>query len=157
MMEVVIVPLIPVGPPMARLWHGSQPMVEGIKMRKNGFSLIELLISSALLLVLITGTAQLLGLSLTAKRNAEFQFRAARLASSRLERLKSQLFEGDDLKAGVHEESVTDPTSPEICRIAWSVEDLDDSLKKIVLAFSSPTKPRRKAEFCLLLCRELEF
>jgi prepilin-type N-terminal cleavage/methylation domain-containing protein len=126
-------------------------------MKKNGFSLIELLISSSLLLFLITGTAQLLGLSLVAKRNAEFHFRAARLCSSRLESLKSHPYDGADLKAGIHEELIVDPTSAEPCRIAWNVKDLDENLKKVVLEFSSPLKPRRKAVFCLLVCRELEF
>jgi prepilin-type N-terminal cleavage/methylation domain-containing protein len=126
-------------------------------MKKKGFSLIELLISSTLILFLIAGTAQLLGLSLVAKRNADFHFRAARLASSRLEHLKSLPHDSADLKAGVHEEAINDPTSPESYRIAWRVEDLDQDLKKVVLDFYSPDKPRRKAVFCLLLCRELEF
>jgi prepilin-type N-terminal cleavage/methylation domain-containing protein len=126
-------------------------------MKKKGFSLIELLISSSLILFLITGTAQLLGLSLAAKRNADFHFRAARLASSRLEHLKSLPHDGAELEAGVHEEDISDPTSPESCRITWRVEDLDQNLKKVVLDFYSPSKPQRKAVFCLLLCRELEF
>lgn len=126
-------------------------------MKKKGFSLIELLISSTLILFLIAGTAQLLGLSLVAKRNADFHFRAARLASSRLEHLKSLPHDSADLKAGGHMEDITDPTSPESYRIAWRVEDLDQDLKKVVLDFYSPDKPRRKAVFCLLLCRKLEF
>lgn len=128
-----------------------------MKTKKKGFSLIELLISSSIILFLIAGAAQLLGLSLAAKRNADFHFRAARLASSRLESLKSLPHDSPDLKAGVHEEIVMDPPSPETFRIAWRVEDLDQSLKKVVLEFFSPIKPRRKAAYCLLLCRELEF
>ena len=128
-----------------------------MKMEKKGFSLIELLISSSLILFLVAGTAQLLGLSLTAKRNADFHFRAARLASSRLELFKSLSHDNPELEAGTHEEVIIDPSSPESLRIAWRVEDLDKNLKKVVLEFFSPNKPRRKAVFCLLLCRELEF
>jgi prepilin-type N-terminal cleavage/methylation domain-containing protein len=128
-----------------------------MKMKKKGFSLIELLISSSLILFLIVGAAQLLGLSLAAKRNADFLFRAARLASSRLESLKSLPHDSPDLRAGAHEEVVIDPSSPETFRIAWRVEDIDQSLKKVVLDFFSPIKPRKTAVFCLLLCRELEF
>jgi Tfp pilus assembly protein PilV len=128
-----------------------------MKTKKKGFSLIELLISSWLILFLITGTAQLLGLSLAAKRTAEFHFRASRLASSRLESLKSLPHDSPELKAGTHEEFVMDTSSPETFRIAWRVEDIDQSLKKVRLEFFSPIKPRRKAVFCLLLCRELEF
>ena len=126
-------------------------------MKKKGFSLIELLISSSLILFLVAGTAQLLGLSLTAKRNADFHFRAARLASSRLELFKSLSHDSPELEAGTHEEVIIDPSSPESLRIAWRVEDLDKNLKKVVLEFFSPNKTRRKAVFCLLLCRELEF
>jgi len=128
-----------------------------MKMEKKGFSLIELLISSSLILFLVAGTAQLLGLSLTAKRNADFHFRAARLASSRLELFKSLSHDSPELEAGAHEEVIIDPSSPESLRIAWRVEYLDKNLKKVVLEFFSPNKPRRKAVFCLLLCRELEF
>ena len=127
------------------------------RKRRPGFSLIELLISSSLILFLIAGTAQLLGLSLAAKRNADFHFRAARLASSRLEQLKSLPHDSADLEAGVHEEEINDPSSSETFRIAWRVDDLDQDLKKVVLDFYSPNKPRRKAVFCLLICRELEF
>jgi prepilin-type N-terminal cleavage/methylation domain-containing protein len=126
-------------------------------MKKKGFSLIELLISSSLLLFLITGTAQLLGLSVAAKRNSEFHFRAARLVSTRLERLKAHPYEGADLEAGVHKEILVDPSSSEQYRLAWGVEDLDENLKKVVLEFASATSPRRKSVFCLLICRELEF
>lgn len=128
-----------------------------MKIKKNGFSLIELLISSTLIVFLIGGTVQLLGLSAAAKRSAEFHFRAARLTSSRLENLKSHPYEGPDLEAGVHEEVMVDPSSLEPYRIAWSVEDLDENLKKVVVNFASPAKPRKKSVVCLLICRELEF
>ncbi len=126
-------------------------------MKKRGFSLIELLISSSLILFLIAATAQLLGLSLAAKRNADFHFRAARLASSQLEHLKSLPHDSSDLTAGVHEEVINDPSLLETFQIAWRVEDLDQDLKKVVLDFYSPNRPRKRAVFCLVLCRELEF
>ena len=128
-----------------------------MKTINKGFSLIELLISSSLILFLIAGTAQLLGLSLLAKRNADFHFRAARLVSSRLESLKSLSHDSPDLKAGAHEDVIVEPSSSETFRIVCRVEDRDQNLKKVVLEFFSPNKPRRKAVFCLLLCRELEF
>ena len=155
MAKDAILPLSQSSQLVARLWQWQQAR-KG-QMKKKGFSLIELLISSSLILFLIAGTAQLLGLSLAAKRNADFLFRAARLASSRLEHLKSLPHDSADLEAGVHGEDITDPSSPEKYRIAWQVEDLDQNLKKVVLDFFSPNKPRRKAVFCLLLCRELEF
>jgi prepilin-type N-terminal cleavage/methylation domain-containing protein len=126
-------------------------------MKNKGFSLIELLISSSLLLFLLVGTAELLGLSLAAKKNGEFLFRAARVASSQLEHLKSVPYDSAELEAGRHEQDTDDPAFPERCRVVWRVDDLDENLKKVVLESYSPNKPGRRAEFCLLLCRELEF
>ena len=70
------------------------------KANSRGFSLIELLISSALILFLIVGTAQMLIFSLDAKRTTDAHFAAVRLASSRLEELKSFSFDDDILHAG---------------------------------------------------------
>jgi prepilin-type N-terminal cleavage/methylation domain-containing protein len=128
-----------------------------MKTKQKGFSLIELLVSSMLILFLIGATAQLLGLALAAKRNADFHFRAARLASSRLEGLKSLSHDSPHLEAGVHEETVNDPSSLETFRRVWRVEDINQNLKKAVLDFHSLNRPQKKAVFCLLLCRELEF
>jgi len=128
-----------------------------MKTKNTGFSLIEFLISSSLILFLIAGTVQLLGLSVAAKRNAEFHFRAARMASSRLEHFKSLPHDSGELKAGIHEEDIEDPAFPERYKLSWRVEDSGESLKKVVLEFFSPNKPRKRAVFCLLLCRELEF
>ena len=140
---------------MARLSQWGQSGKKGMKNR--GFGLIELLISSSLILFLIIGTAQLLGLSLAAKGNGEFLFRAARVASSKLEHFKSLPFESAELEAGIHEEDIRDPAFPRPCRIVWRVENPDEGLKKVILECFSPDKPQRRAVFCLLLCRTLEF
>jgi prepilin-type N-terminal cleavage/methylation domain-containing protein len=123
----------------------------------RGFSLIELLISSSLILFLIAGTAQLLIISLVAKRTADSHFTAVRRASSRLEELKSLAFDDESLNAGSHEEEIADPASSDKFTIHWRVEDIDENLKKIVLAIHPQEKPQRRTAFCLLLCRELEF
>ena len=127
------------------------------KTTGRGFSLIELLISSALILILIMGTAQVISLSLAAKRTAESHFTAARRASSRLEEIKSLPFDDESLKAGSHEEEIADPASPEKFMMHWRAEEIDENLKKIVLAIHPQGKPQRRTAFCLLLCRELEF
>lgn len=119
--------------------------------------MIELLISCSLILFLITGTAQLLIFSLAAKRTADSHFTAVRRASSRLEELKSLLFDDESLKAGAYEEEIADPASPDIFSIRWRIEDIDGNLKKVVLAIHPRGEPQRRTAFCLLLCRELEF
>ncbi len=127
------------------------------KTSRRGFSLIELLISSALILFLISGTAQLLVFSLAANRTADSHFAAARLASSRLEKLKSLPFDDENLQAGRHGEDIADPASPEVFSMRWEVEDKEDDLKKIILAIHPRGQPQRTTVFCLLLCRELKF
>lgn len=122
-----------------------------------GFGLIELLISSSLILFLITGTAHLLVLSLAAKRTADSHFTAVRRASSKLEELKSLPFDEESLQEGTSEEEIADPAFPDIFSIRWQVEDMDENLKKVVLAIHPRSQPQRRTAFCLLLCRELEF
>ena len=126
-------------------------------MRQRGFSLIELLISASLVLILIAGTAQLLIFSLTATRTADSHFTAVRRAASWLEELKSLPFDDGSLEAGSHEEEISDPASPEKFTILWRTEDIDESMKKIVLAIHPRGKPEKRTAFCLLLSRELEF
>src|SRR4030042_3848870 len=142
MRKGAILPFSPSSLFVARLWQLQQAR-KG-PMKKKGFSLIELLISSSLIFFLIAGTAQLLGLSLAAKRTADFHFRAARLASSRLEHLKSLPHDSAELEAGIHGEDVIAPSSPEPCRIAWRGEDIDKELKNGVLDFFFPNTPQRK-------------
>ncbi len=127
------------------------------KTSVRGFSMIELLISSSLILILITGTAQLLILSLSAGRTADSHFTAARLASSRLEEFKSLSFDDIGLRAGAYEEFASDPASPEKFVMTWRIEDREENLKKIVLGVHPQGQPQRRTAFCLLLCKELEF
>ncbi len=66
--------------------------------KKRGFTLVEVLVSFALVFILITGTAQLTIHSLLVKRRADCNLRTAELASSKLEYLKSLPYESDELK-----------------------------------------------------------
>ena len=60
---------------------------------QRGFTLVEVLVSFALVFILITGTAQLTIHSLLVKRRADGNLRTAELASSKLEYLKSLPYE----------------------------------------------------------------
>ena len=120
-------------------------------MKKQGFSLIELLVSSALIFFLLTGTAQLIILSCGAKKKAEFHLQA------KLEYLRSLAFESAELEEGRHEESVKDNNSEEIFSREWKVEDIAENMKKVALKIFSSTDPKKEATFLLLISRELEF
>ena len=126
-------------------------------MKTKGFSLIELLISMALIFFLLTGMAQLIILSCAAKKKAEFHLTAASLACSKLEYLKSLPFESPELEQGRHEESVKDSLSAQVFSREWRVQDLAEDMKKIVLRISSPNNRKKEAAFVLLINRRLEF
>ena len=56
---------------------------------QGGFTLIEVLIATALLVAMAAGVAQLLGLAVAAGRTSRFQTSTAILAAARLEQLRS--------------------------------------------------------------------
>ncbi|MEW5902497.1 MAG: type II secretion system protein [Acidobacteriota bacterium] len=126
-------------------------------MKKPGFSLVETLISSALILFLIMSTAQLLVFSLAAKRKADFHFLAASYASAKLEYLKSRGLDSQELEPGPHEELISDVPSGLPYRVEWRTEAAGENAKKIILSVSPVGKPGWEAVFCLLMCRELGF
>jgi prepilin-type N-terminal cleavage/methylation domain-containing protein len=126
-------------------------------MNKPGFSLIEMLISSALILFLFSGAAQLIMSSLVAKRNAEFHLAAASLATSKLEYFKSLPFENPVLIKGEYFETARIGFSKEVFRSEWNIGDIDEGMKKVVIKISRQSDPRKRVVFMLLLCRELEF
>ncbi len=126
-------------------------------MRKRGFGLAEALVSSALLLFMIGGTAQLLVVSLAAKASADFAFAAARCASARLEYLKSLAFDNPELQPGVSTPAVDDAAFPERLDATCRIEEVSPHMKKIVIAISDRYSPRRKQTYCLLLSRDLGF
>ena len=126
-------------------------------MKKSGFGLIETFISSALLLFLIAGTAQLLTISLAARRSADFCLAAARRAGARLERFKSLGFDSAELGPGTTDSIIKDPALLRDLAESCAIEDLDPSLKRVTLRVSDAVSPHRRQVFCVLLCRELEF
>jgi prepilin-type N-terminal cleavage/methylation domain-containing protein len=126
-------------------------------MKKKGFSLIELLISMALIFFLLTGIAELIIFSCTAKKKAEFHLTAASLACSKLEYLKSLPFESPELEQGRHVESINDNLSAEVFLREWKVLDLTEDIKKVVLRISSSNNRNKEAAFILLISRRLEF
>jgi prepilin-type N-terminal cleavage/methylation domain-containing protein len=126
-------------------------------MRKKGFSLIELLVSTALIFFLLTGTAQLIILSCGAKKKAEFHFMAASSAGTKLEYLKSLPFDSPELEQGRHQEPFQGTHSEEVFWREWKVEDVAENLKKVTLKILSPANRQKTATFILLISRELEF
>lgn len=126
-------------------------------MKKQGISLIEALLSSALVFFLLTGSAQLILTSLRAKRNADFHLVATVLASSRLETLKSFSFDDPLLREGNYGKAETSPFTGEKILTEWAIEDIQDRIKKIVYTIFSPSSPSKRVVFVLLISRDLDF
>ncbi len=126
-------------------------------MKKTGFSLIEMLVSSALILFLLCGAIQLIILSLEAKRKADFLLAAASLAAAKFEYFKSIPFEDPALMEGEYFEAARFSFSKEVLCSTWSVGDIDEGMKKVVIEISRQNAPQKRIIAALLFCRELEF
>jgi len=126
-------------------------------MKKQGFSLVELLISLCLLTFLITATAQVIIHSLFVQRRVEINLKIAELASLKLEYLKSLSFESDELKEGHRSELLKGDGSKERFIRAWGIQDISSSMKRIEIEVFSKSYPQKKVRLVLFISRELGF
>lgn len=127
------------------------------KMNLPGFTLVELLISFALITFLISGTAQLAMHSLLAKRRADYNLRSAELAASELEYLKSLEHESDELKEGIYTKTIKEKGTQQIFLIEWRIQVISLSMKRIEMESYFKNYPQKKTRVALLLSRELGF
>jgi len=125
--------------------------------KKRGFTLVEVLVSFALVFILITGTAQLTIHSLLVKRRADCNLITAELASSKLEYLKSLPYESDELKEGFQIESVRGEGLLESFWKEWRIQDISSSIKRVEIEIFSENHPQKKLRMVLFLSRELGF
>jgi len=126
-------------------------------MKKQGFSLLEFLISFTLLTFVITATAQVIIHSFFAKRKAEINSKIAELASLKLEYFKSLPYEDEELNEGHKSESLKGNASLQIYKRSWKIQDISSNLKKVEIEVSSQTEPRKKTRLVLFISRELGF
>jgi type II secretory pathway pseudopilin PulG len=126
-------------------------------MKRDGFGLVEILISSSLLAFVIAGTAQLIIASLDAKKSADFAFAAARQASGVLEQAKSLPFDSPELETGTSNPEVEDGAFPGRLAAARSIETNQENMKRITVVVSDRFSPQKKQAYCLTLCRGLGF
>ena len=127
------------------------------KMNLLGFTLVELLISFALITFLISGTAQLTIHSLFAKSRADHNLRSAELAASKLEYFKSLAYESDELKEGIQTETIKEEGAQQIYLIEWRIQDTSLNMKRIEMEIYFKNYPQKKTRVVLLLSRELGF
>jgi len=125
--------------------------------KKRGFTLVEALVSFALLFILITGTAQLTIHSLLVKRRADCNLKTAELASSKLEYLKSLPYESDELKEGFQMESFKGEGLLETFWREWRIQDISSNMKRVEIEIFSENYPQKKLKMVLFLSRDLGF
>ena len=124
---------------------------------QRGFTLVEVLVSFALVFILITGTAQLTMHSLFVKRRADGNLRTAELASSKLEYFKSLPYENDELKEGFQIESVRGGSLLETFWREWRIQDISSSMKRVEIEIFSENHSQRRLKIVLFLSRDLGF
>lgn len=138
------------------MFHAEQLLAMS-KINPPGFTLVELLISFALITFLISGTAQLTMHSLLAKRRADYNLRTAELAASKLEHFKSLPYESDELKEGIQKEAIREEGTQQIFLIEWRIQDPSLNMKRIEIEARLKNYPQKKTRVVLVLSRELGF
>lgn len=126
-------------------------------MKNPGFSLIEVLVSSSLILFLLIGSAQLILTSIGARRNADFHLAATILASSHLEQLKSLSFDDPLFRSGSQNEIVRSTIVGEDFLMERRIQDLTQGIKEVDLTVARKSRPSQKVTLIALYCREFNF
>lgn len=124
---------------------------------RKGFSLIELTISSCIVIFLCLGMAQIVSHSLLIKRRSDSRVLSAELASSKLEYFKSLYYESDELKKGTGKEIQYIQSHPEPFYLSWTIQEIPWHLKRIEVECYSENFPQNKAQLILILSRDLRF
>lgn len=125
--------------------------------KASGFSLIEVLVALAVAMLLVSGTAELIALSLAAVRSGDTASELAQVLAAKLEHLKSCPFDGDDLRPGNYEESVPGGASRHVFEVSWTIEAAGDGLKLVRILAYPKGRPQSGASIALYLCRDLGF
>jgi len=126
-------------------------------MKRRGSSLIEVLVALALALLLIVGTAELLTLSLGAKRKGDITAALTHALTARLETLKSRPFEDGALSPGEHAEIVRGEAGGCLIAEEWTVAGDGDGMKRIGLRVRYAGRPGPGTTAVLFISRDLGF
>ena len=129
-------------------------------MRKNsqhGFTLLELLISFAIVAILLLGAAQLTLQSMHVKRTSDCSLESAELASDKLEYLKSLPFDSSELLESSDSERIESQRRNDIFQREWTIFDMSSNMKKIEIECYSMSCVQKKTRLVLLYSKELGF
>lgn len=126
-------------------------------MKPSGFSLVEVLVAMAIALLLIIGTAELLALSLAAKRSGDIASGLAHVLAAKLEELKSLAFDSAELEPGDVTENVVEESSRCVFVRSWEVEDTENGMKAVRMRVHPRGRPRSGVSLTLYISRDLGF
>ncbi len=124
---------------------------------RQGFTLIEVLVSFFIVMVLALGMAQLTIYSILVKTRSDYSVKSAELASSKLEYFKSLPYESEELKKGTEMEIQEADNPRGTYRREWRIQDISSDLKKIEMECYFDNCPEKKARMVLFLSRDLGF
>lgn len=124
---------------------------------KRGFTFIELLISSSIILVIILALIQFSIHALILNRRSNYSIESTELVASKLEYLKSLSFDSQELNECFDYELIKAPPLKGYYRREWKIQDLSSRLKKIEVKCYFEACPEKKIKIVLFLSKELGF
>jgi len=124
---------------------------------QRGFTLLELLISFAIVAILLLGAAQLTLHSLHVKRTSDCSLESAELASDKLEYLKSLPFESQELEENSNAERINSQRRNDVFKREWTIFDISPNMKKIEVVCYSENCGHKISRLVLFYSRELGF
>ncbi len=125
--------------------------------KTKGFSIIELLISFAIITLFILGTAQLLLYSLAIKSSCANNMSAAGISRTKLEYFKSLPYNSPELDPGERSEIILALGKKDSYLIRWNILELNLHLKRIEIECHPSEHPIKKTHIILYLSQELGF
>jgi Tfp pilus assembly protein PilV len=126
-------------------------------MAGKGFTLIETLLSLALAVFLIAGTAELMMRAAHLKKRSDTLTASSGLASSKLETLRALPFDSAALAEGVYQELVKDRPTGRLFEVQWTIEKTEGQTKLIIVRATPSRTAERGTELRLTVARSLGF
>ncbi|MBN2245588.1 MAG: prepilin-type N-terminal cleavage/methylation domain-containing protein [Candidatus Aminicenantes bacterium] len=124
---------------------------------KKGFSLIEVLISLAVITFLLLGTAHSIVFTLKVDRRSSIKIWATELALAKIEYLKSISFDHPHMENGSYEEEIKVSHSQEVYLRTWEISDLSHREKKVDIDCRAVNERTIIIKFSFILSKELGF
>ncbi len=124
---------------------------------KRGFTLLELLISFAIVTILLLGAVQLTLHSMFVKRTSDCSLESAELASDKLEYLKSLPFDSPELLENTNIERVESQRREDFFERQWTIVDISSEMKRIQVECHSESCVHRNTRIVLFYSRKLGF